>query len=52
MVLQNRAYVNQRLGDLNYAADGGFQDLVFSHELNKNIALLLPVKGREMYSKL
>ena len=49
MVLQNRAYVNQRLSALNDAADGGFVGLVFSHELYNNSALLLSVEGREKY---
>lgn len=48
VVLQNRADVHQRLGALNNAADGRFQGLVFSHKLNKDIALLLSVKETEI----
>lgn len=47
MVLQHGADLNQRFGALNNAADGGFQDLIFSHKLNKDVALLLSVKEGE-----
>lgn len=49
VVLQHRIYINQRFSALNDAADGGFQGLVFSHKLNKNVALLLSVDEREKY---